>query len=405
VSNTQCVIFRLVAQVEFILQAVTNVTHASFIREIVQLPDSNRIIISVSFVREAGVAAIEAVLQPLAERPNFFVGIRNDITSVQAVKRLLALNVNLYAVDTACRHTIFHPKLYFVSSNTHARALIGSANLTFGGLHNNIEVSTLVDLDLANDGDNNFANEITESFASLIRDHPNHVFLVADDEHADRLFEAGRLADDEIIPAPKTSSTVKKGTRDALRPMRLHRVPPPRVRFAPAAAKAVNQPQLAAAAKVAIAARVLAPAAVPRLVWQSNELKERDLNIPRSGGTNPTGSMGWKKGALENIDQRHYFREEVFDDLDWRADAPPSKYERAWAKFEFIVKNVNYGVFELKISHNTNTKSRSYLQNNFMTQLHWGDAKKYIAKRDLLGRILYLYRKDTTPPEFVIEID
>ncbi len=40
-----------------------------------------------------------------------------------------------------------------------------------------------------------------------------------------------------------------------------------------------------------------------------------------------------------------------------------------------------------------------------MTQLHWGDAKAYVAKNDLLGRILYLYRKDTDPPEFMIEID
>jgi hypothetical protein len=40
-----------------------------------------------------------------------------------------------------------------------------------------------------------------------------------------------------------------------------------------------------------------------------------------------------------------------------------------------------------------------------MTQLHWGGAQKYVGKRDLLGRTMYLYRIDTTPPEFTIEID
>jgi hypothetical protein len=30
---------------------------------------------------------------------------------------------------------------------------------------------------------------------------------------------------------------------------------------------------------------------------------------------------------------------------------------------------------------------------------------KIIAKRDLLGRIMSLYRKEGTPPEFMIEID
>lgn len=145
--------------------------------------------------------------------------------------------------------------------------------------------------------------------------------------------------------------------------------------------------------------------AVRYLVWESKPLSERDLNIPTGANTAATGSMGLKKGAFENIDQRHYFREEVFADLTWTPDSPPKKWERAYAEFELVVKNLNYGVFKLKLSHNTDQNSISYQQKNFMTQLHWGDTKKYIAKSDLLGRILYLYRKDTTPPEFTIEID
>ena len=40
-----------------------------------------------------------------------------------------------------------------------------------------------------------------------------------------------------------------------------------------------------------------------------------------------------------------------------------------------------------------------------MTQIHWGAARNLIGKMDLLNRNLYLYRKDSTPPEFMIEID
>jgi len=50
-----------------------------------------------------------------------------------------------------------------------------------------------------------------------------------------------------------------------------------------------------------------------------------------------------------------------------------------------VVKNLNYGVFNLKLSHLTDKNSTSYKQKNFMTQLHWGDAKQYVAKRDLLA--------------------
>jgi hypothetical protein len=59
----------------------------------------------------------------------------------------------------------------------------------------------------------------------------------------------------------------------------------------------------------------------------------------------------------------------------------------------------------LKLSHNTKTDTASYAQNNAMTQVHWGNALALVAKEDLLGRTMYLYRKDTDPPEFQIEID
>jgi hypothetical protein len=115
--------------------------------------------------------------------------------------------------------------------------------------------------------------------------------------------------------------------------------------------------------------------------------------------------MGFKKGAWDMDDFRHYFRNEVFHDLAWTPKAPGSTIEQATAKFELIIKNLNYGVFELELSHNTDTTSITYKQKNIMTHIKWGPAMQHIAKRDLLDRILYLYRKDTNPPEFVIEID
>jgi hypothetical protein len=91
--------------------------------------------------------------------------------------------------------------------------------------------------------------------------------------------------------------------------------------------------------------------------------------------------------------------------LNWVPDKPGSKKLQTTAKFELIVKNISYGIFDLIISHDTNTKSASYKQSNMMTHVHWGAARPSIAKEDLLGRNLYLYRKDGSPPEFMIEID
>lgn len=395
------------AELDFILQAVTTANHAKALKALLALRNPTEVLVSVAFVREPGLDAVEAAIKPLAPKARFFIGIRNDITSIQAVRRLLAMKVLLYAVDTGSRNVIFHPKLYLAASASKAAVIIGSANLTFGGLHNNIEVSTRVNLDLTDAADKKFRDEVIDAFAQMLKTHPKHVFLIKDNKHADELFESGRLADETLIPAPSATSSVKKGERDDLPRMKLNFSARPPKKISVVKAAPATKPTKPA--KAASAVPVLPVSAVRYLVWESKALSERDLNIPTGANTAATGSMGLKKGALEDdkIDHRHYFRDAVFAHLTWTPDPSPQKahLERAFSKFELIVKNLNYGVFELKLSHNTDQNSESYKQKNFMTQLHWGDAKKYIAKPDLLGRILYLYRKDTTPPEFTIEID
>jgi HKD family nuclease len=393
------------ADLNFILQAVTTANHAASIRALLQLSKPTQIFVSVAFARKTGLDAIQDQLKPLAGKAKFFVGIRNDITSIQAVNRLLELNLELYAVDTGSRQTIFHPKLYLAANKTKAIAIIGSANMTFNGLHNNIEISTRMVLDLTkNSTDRRFVDSVVSAFDQMLAVHPNHVFKITDKKHATKLFEEGRLADETVILAPVAGSSVRKGERDTLAPMKLTRISRPH----PVKPKAVSA-NLAAPAKAfptKVSPVVTKPIAGTKyLVWESRPLSERDLSIPKGANTNPTGSMGFKKGLYDDIDQRHYFYDEVFNELPWKPDSPGSKKLRATAKFELVIKNISYGVFDLVVAHGTDKTSASYLQSNFMTQLHWGIARPLIAKQDLLGRNLYLYRKDSAPPEFMIEID
>jgi HKD family nuclease len=397
------------AELDFILQAVTTANHADAIRALLGITNPDRVLISVAFVRTPGLDVVGSAIKPHAAKSKFFVGIRNDITSVQAIKRLLAMKVDLYAVDTGSRNTIFHPKFYLAANAKMARVIIGSANLTFGGMHNNIEASTLMKLDLANTADKKFVDEAIKTFGAMLKNHPRHVFAIKDDKHADELFETGRLVDETVIPAPSTTRSVKKGERDDLPPMKLNHVPFPKIKLLRAkttvAARPAKTPTVGAREGVPATPITAATVIGFNLVWESKELKERDLNVPTGKNTNPTGSMLLKKGAVENIDQRHFFRDEVFKPIIWISDSSKPHLERSEASFELVIKNLNYGKFKLKLTHNTNKKSKAYQQNNAMTSLHWGQVKELIAKRDLLGRILYLYRKDTDPPEYMIEID
>ncbi len=170
------------ADLDFILQAVTAANHAESIRALLKLEKPTQIVVSVAFARTTGLEAIQESIKPLAAKTKFFVGIRNDITSIQAIKQLLALKLDLYAVDTGSRQVIFHPKLYLAANATNAIAIVGSANMTFMELHNNIEVSTRMALDFAkNPADKTFVSTVVTAFDTMLAEHPKHVFKIKDE--------------------------------------------------------------------------------------------------------------------------------------------------------------------------------------------------------------------------------
>lgn len=382
------------AKIKLLLQAVTTDFHASALKKMLSHERLDHFIGSVAFIRQDGVEAVASELKSVAKVTKFFVGIRNDITSVQALRRLLELGIKTFVVDTGSRSTIFHPKVFLARSKTKAAAIIGSANMTFSGLHNNIEAGAILALNLKNPEDKAFWDHSVGILEELPNRFPEHVFEVKNARAVQALFDDGRLVDEDVVVAPSVSSSVRKGERDKLTRMKLVR------HTLPVRARKRIRPKAPAPTPVGF---VQTPEFA--LVWESRELKERDLNIPSGGNTNPTGSMLWKKGAATDIDQRHFFRDEVFAGLNWKRDTAKKHIERAVGSFQIVVKGLKYGTFELKLSHNTDKTSKSYKQNNSMTQIHWGPALQFIAKRDLLGRIMSLYLKDCDPPEYIIEID
>ena len=215
---------------------------------------------------------------------------------------------------------------------------------------------------------------------------------------------SGRLVDEMAIPPPRPSTTASGGGSDPVPRIKLKVVP---LKKALAAAKkAVPKP---AAKGKAAATPTPVPAAVGvefELVWESKALTRRDLTIPTGANTHATGSVNLDKGLLEeSVDHRHYFRDEVFAALTWTATNASGKVEEAFAKFQLVLKAVSYGEFDLRLAHSTDTASKTFLQSNAMTRLSWGPMRPYIAREDLIGRTLALYRDKADPTRFVLEID
>ncbi|MEQ1814195.1 MAG: phospholipase D-like domain-containing protein [Candidatus Nitrotoga sp.] len=379
------------AKKNFILQGVTPKTHAQAVRELFDVPDIKKAILSVAFVSESGVQQIENQLKAHAALVTVYAGIRNDITSHQGLALLHNIGVKLYTVDTGSRNVIFHPKLYLVRGKTTARFVVGSANLTLGGLNNNIEASLVIDFDLANTNDKAIVDEIETQLTSLPTEYPDHVVKAETIVGLNELLASGRLVDEmAVIPPRPSTSTTGTGSTDTTPRMKLKVTPIHRAR-----AKAKATTQTPAPATVGIEFE---------LVWESKPLTRRDLTIPDAKGTHPTGSVNLDKGLLpEEVDHRHYFREDVFPHLVWASRS--TTVDETYAKFQLVLKGISYGEFDLPIRHTTGTTSKAYKQKNAMTRLSWGPMREYVARPDLIGRTLALYRDKVDPARFVLEVD
>lgn len=397
------------AKKSFILQGITPKTHAQAVRELFDVPDIKKVILSVAFVSESGVKQIESQLKAQAALVTVYAGIRNDITSYQGLALLRNIGVKLFTVDTGSRNVIFHPKLYLVRGKTTARFVVGSANLTLGGLNNNIEASLVIDFDLSDTNDKGVVDEIETQLTSLPTEYPDHVVKAGTIAGLNELLASGRLVDEMAItpPRPSTSAT-GTGSADTTPRMKLKVTPIHRaLAKAKAAPKKPNPPKAPVGTKSGATAPPAVPATVGiefELVWESKPLTRRDLTIPDAKGTHATGSVNLDKGLLpEEVDHRHYFRDDVFPHLVWVNRS--ATVDETYAKFQLVLKGISYGEFDLPIRHTTGTTSKAYKQKNAMTRLSWGPMREYVARPDLIGRTLALYRDKVDPARFVLEVD
>lgn len=378
----------------FLLQAVHNEDHLAPAREIFSVAELECAIISTAFMTAKGLSLLQAVLEPIADRTQLFVGIRNGITTVQSLQKALEIGCETYMVDTGCHTRIFHPKFYYARGAVNAKLLLGSANLTMGGMRTNIEASVLQTLDKHIDAD--FIEQLEGKLGDMIARYPEHVIRVVDEAQLATLLKSGRLLDERKVRVPVSVGSSIDRNLDPLSRMPLH-------------THAVNVPTV-----LTVASEEVNPIELPepevtgedvRLLWASKPLKRAHISIPNRAGTNPKGSMSLTVGIFDGIDQRHYFRNEVFNALDWQDDENLPYKERSAASVKVIIKGINYGQHQLRLSHDTRTDTTSYAQNNYMTSLHWGDIARLVAHEDILGSTLRLYREESDHTHFIIEID
>jgi len=125
---------------------------------------------AIAFVKYSGVRHIEQALRQFAARARVVVaaGVDCQGSSLEGLSALLAAvgqQGEIWIFHNENEST-FHPKIYVFRSPTAADVVVGSGNLTSGGLFTNYEASAALSLDLAQPEDARLLDSIEQTLAS-----------------------------------------------------------------------------------------------------------------------------------------------------------------------------------------------------------------------------------------------
>jgi HKD family nuclease len=144
----------------------------SFQRELVDAlasPDYQELTVAVAWAKLSGLRLIEPWLREFAKRGavRFLVGIDDRLASADGLELLLSFGPHS-AVVYDPNGGIFHPKVYRFAGEERALVIVGSTNLTSGGVLGNYEASTSTRLSLSDAADSAFLGQV-DAYLSTIR--------------------------------------------------------------------------------------------------------------------------------------------------------------------------------------------------------------------------------------------
>lgn len=319
---------------------------------------------------------------------NDFSTAEEDIIRLCQEMRLHEKSRNKLAI-AAFSNSLYHPKVLCLGYHDGTfRAYVGSSNFTSQGLcGTNIEMGVIFATEFGDDL--KLFHDLIVSTENYFYSEDIPVFRISSFEEIEHLTEIGVLKKKIELQVKRNKNTV-----DSTSPL-------------PSLKKLLYKKKFPVfKEKDPVFKKAASSLAIEKsLVWKSKPLTRRDLSIKVSPSTHITGSMLLGVGGWESrYDHRHYFREQVFSELDWVPDPKRPHIVRTTAFFSiFFQGNVIFNG-SLSISHNTKTTSKAYIQLNSMTQIHWGSAKDTISNEEFLGKKINLYKKYTHPPEYIVEI-
>lgn len=185
-----------------------------FLRENLQALHWTHFRAAVAFAKVSGTEYIANDLKAFsnAKSVNFSVGIDHGGTSAEALLQLLSAikpNGNLWIYKNPSN--TFHPKVYLFKNSSQADLIIGSGNLTKGGLYENSELGVRIKLDLNIELDAEFLKNLEQTL-DLWSSHHAGTCLAVDHSLISTLKGSGDL------PTEAEASAAIKAAKAASKP-------------------------------------------------------------------------------------------------------------------------------------------------------------------------------------------
>lgn len=336
----------------------------------------------VAWARSSGLDRLRPALEAFRARggrARIILGIDEGGATVEGLLAALSDFDESFVLFDSASGT-FHPKVYLLTGDEYAHVVVGSNNLTAGGLYANYEAAVSLRLNLAVEADAALNGEVLGFMDRLLDDdtiRPLSVelierlrgdrrFLVLSESEARRRRSA--RDDDDSLGADH-----RGGPDETFGRSKHTKNPDPRRR-------ASRRQGFAAAGTPVAGTREEGGSTASVVARWSKRLTRSDSGRPRPG-SNTTAALRFTK-AGQVIDQTRWFRERMFEDAPWLVDVTRPGRERAAVRFEVVINGIPRGTHELQLKHDA---AREAGQNNFTTDLKWGSLAPVLREEDLTG--------------------
>lgn len=389
-------------EVRFVAQPFEDGTDLrDFLHAVAETSELRTLRIIVAWAKRSGLRRAASDLKKIRDRGGkilAIVGVSEGGATQQGLDALIAQTDEAHVFHDAGR--TFHPKVYLADGDTDALLLVGSNNLTAGGLAWNYEAAIWCDLDLSVDADRQVRDDVliyferlrADAATCLTLDSPTLEKMLADDsliiQNEDSTKRPSTKAAEVDAPEDidSSESAEDSGTGGTAAEHVFGRSAIPK-RKLPALPE--SSPRKAPAPKPAPATGAVA--GEPPLLdvtrrWFKRMKRSDAQQTP--AGTNPTGVLRLSQEEFA-IDWTKYFHEVFFGSLEWTPNARNADMLETWVSMQVVVAGDYLGAITLRVSH---WPKRVEGQGNVPTVLHWGDLSARMRQNNYQGMFVTLER-------------